>query len=421
MPSIGDSWERDEPHILVIVQPEIQGHHFALHVETILANLRDACRIVVLTSVRHREHKRIKEFQEQWQGRVSVRFFESAVFPANPTPLRILRYQFQQYRAFRRAHRDLGLSSGSHVYLALLGCPIPFSLFGSAFGDSTYSTLYMHSPTARPMQPGLKAKAKVFFKGWTMRRILKDPRLQHIFYINELTRPILEDLPQHLQDKAVFVGDCYYDMAGVARSQARKELGIDETRFVVLAVGELAPRKGVSRLLGAAASVWNRGHVPLCLLIGGSADDLPSPDRVAIKLHAQTPALCRFYEGFQPTSRLKLMFAASDAVWLGYEGFKEMSGVLMQSIALEIPIIGTTDGLIGFLTNKYRLGPAILPNGTESAVDAIESLYADPLGYAEYVQGCAEMKRAYSAVPFGATIAALLTRAVTGPSQPQPN
>jgi glycosyltransferase involved in cell wall biosynthesis len=421
MPSMVDSCERDEPNTLVIIQPEIQGHHFALHIETILANVRDAYRIIVLTSVRYREHRIIKEFQEKWRGRVTVQFFESAVFPANPTPLRILRYQFQQYRAFRRAHRDLGLSSGSHVYLALLGCPIPFSLFGSAFGDSTYSTLYMHSPHARPVGSGWRAKAGVFFKGWTMEQILKDPRLQHMFYINELTRPILEDLPQHLQDKAVFVGDCYHDMAGFARSQARKELGIDDTRFVVLAVGELTPRKGLSRLLGAAASVWNRGHVPLCLLIGGSANGLPSPDRVAIRQHAQIPALCRFYEGFQPTSRLKLMFAASDAVWLGYEGFKEMSGVLMQSIALEIPIIGTTDGLIGFLTNKYRLGPAIPPNGTASAVDAIESLYSDPSGYAEYVRGCAEMKRAYSAVPFGATIAALLTRAVTGACQPQHN
>jgi len=242
-----------------------------------------------------------------------------------------------------------------------------------------------------------------------------------MFYINELTRSILATFPPRLRAKAAFVADCYHDMTGFDRSQARKELGIDDTRFVLLAVGELTARKGVSRLLDAAASVWSRGHVPLCLLVGGSTDSLSLSDRATLGQHAQTPARCRFFDGFQPTSQLKLMFAASDAVWLGYEGFNEMSGVLMQSIQLGIPIVATMDGLIGFLTNKYRLGPTIPAHGVASAVEAIENLYQDRLGYAEYVQGCAEMKQAYSAVPFGATIAALLTRAVTGACQLQDN
>jgi glycosyltransferase involved in cell wall biosynthesis len=235
-----------------------------------------------------------------------------------------------------------------------------------------------------------------------------------MFYINELTRPMLAMLPPHLRAKAVFVADCCHDMTGFGRSQARKELGIDDTRFVLLAVGELTARKGLSRLLDAAAGVWSRKHAPLCLLVGGSSDGLSLSDLTTLKQHAQTPARCLFFDGFQPTRRMKLMFAASDAVWLGYEGFNEMSGTLMQSVAFGIPIVATANGLIGFLANRYHLGPTVPARGVAAVVEAIESLCQDRVGYAEYVRGCAEMKQAYSAVPFGTTIAALLTRAVAG-------
>lgn len=398
---------------LVIVEPEVSGHHFALYLDAIVANIGDAShRIVILTGVRHRDHSIVRTFQEKWREKASVQFFESPVFPVSPTPLTILRYQFQQYWSLRRAHKDLHLSSGSHVYLAQVTCPVPFALFGSAFGSLSYSALHMHSPAAPPMRSGWKAKAKRLVKGWTIGRMLKDRRFRHMFYINELTGPILAAFPADLRAKAVFVADCYYDTSGFDRAQARKELGIDDARFVLLAVGELSARKGVSRLLEAAARVWSRGQVPLCLLVGGSSEQLSLSDRARLTEHIQTPARCRFFDGFQPTSRLKLMFAAADAVWLGYEGFNEMSGTLMQSVEMGIPIVASTDGLIGFLANKYRLGPIIPAHGVANAVEAIESLYLDRSEYASYVQGCAEMKQAYSAVPFGATIASLLSRAV---------
>jgi len=235
-----------------------------------------------------------------------------------------------------------------------------------------------------------------------------------MFYINELTHPILAGFRPDLRAKAIFVADCYHDLKGFDRFQARRELGIDDTRFVLLAFGELTARKGISRLLDAAARIWSRGQAPLCLLVSGSSDHLPLLDRAKLRQHAQTPVRCRFFDGFQPTSHLKLMFAASDVVWLGYEGFNEMSGVLMQSIELGVPIIATEQGLIGFLTRKYHLGPTIPARGVASAVEAIEGLYRDRVGYAKYVQGCAEMKQAYSDVPFGATIATLLARAVAG-------
>jgi len=413
LPSVANTCAQGGCRTLVIMEPEVGGHHFALHVETLVANLSDASgRILVLTSVRHRYHSIIAAFQERWRGKASVQFFEAPVFPGNPTPLGILHYQFKQYAALRKVHKDLRLAAGSHVYLAQVTCPIPFALFGSAFGQTSYSTLYMHSPAALLVRSGWRARAGRLVKVWIMRRMLRDQRLQHMFYINELTRPVLAAFPPDLRAKAVLLADCCHDMAGFDRSQARRDLGIDDTRFVLLAVGELTARKGVSRLLGAAAAVWSHGDVPLCLLVGGSSDRLSLSDRATLRQHAQTPARCLFFDGFQPTRQLKLMFAASDAVWLAYEGFSEMSGVLMQSVEVGIPIIATADGLIGYLANKYHLGPAIPGRSVARAVEAIEGLYRDHLEYAKYVRGCAEMKQVYSDLPFGATIATLLTQAV---------
>ena len=50
------------------------------------------------------------------------------------------------------------------------------------------------------------------------------------------------------------------------------------------------------------------------------------------------------------------VFSAADAVWVGYKYFYRSSGVLYLAGAMELPVIACKEGVIGWQTNKHRLG-----------------------------------------------------------------
>ncbi len=53
------------------------------------------------------------------------------------------------------------------------------------------------------------------------------------------------------------------------------------------------------------------------------------------------------------------VFAAANAVWLGYVGHLVMSSILVQAGLSSLPVVACREGLLGWLTCKEGLGETV--------------------------------------------------------------
>jgi glycosyltransferase involved in cell wall biosynthesis len=71
------------------------------------------------------------------------------------------------------------------------------------------------------------------------------------------------------------------------------------------------------------------------------------------------------------------VFLASDIVWVGYKGQYISSGVLLQAGMASLPAIACKEGLIGWLSENYGLGPTIEPDDPKEVASAVSKLSRD--------------------------------------------
>jgi hypothetical protein len=81
-------------------------------------------------------------------------------------------------------------------------------------------------------------------------------------------------------------------------------------------------------------------------------DYLSSPQNAELISGSRLRLLDRFIE---PSEEARL-FAASDMVWLGYRNHYGGSGVLVQAMAANRPVLASKEGIIGWRAEKHALG-----------------------------------------------------------------
>ena len=162
----------------------------------------------------------------------------------------------------------------------------------------------------------------------------------------------------------------------VARRLARKELGLHDSRFIVLYVGRFAPVKGLERLLAAAVHLhFNPGL--RFVIIGG--DDRKTP--VSTELHrlvkqASLGGVVQF-QGRIEHDLLPLYYSAADVLVVPsyYESF---GLVALESLACGTPVIATRVGAMDTLIQNGRTGFLVDSPSPRSLASAIENIMAAP-------------------------------------------
>jgi glycosyltransferase involved in cell wall biosynthesis len=137
----------------------------------------------------------------------------------------------------------------------------------------------------------------------------------------------------------------------------------------LLVYGDVSARKGIRELVGALS-----GHPRAPTLVIAGVQDAETRDylRDATSTLAREPVvLDRFITETEEAD----LFAACDAVWLGYKGHYGMSGVLVQAYRSGKPVVATADGLIGWFCNGRELGPVIEDLSTAAIRQALDQLW----------------------------------------------
>lgn len=161
----------------------------------------------------------------------------------------------------------------------------------------------------------------------------------------------------------------------VDRTRARQSLGLDDG-LVIGFVGQLAPHKGIDRLLEAMPTVW-AAHPGAGLLIAGA----PTPHVEELRRH-----IARLEEGFRQKVRLiegfmedqkPSLLAACDL--LVYPSRYESFGlVFLEAWASGIPVIGCRGGAVEDVIREGVDGLLVRPDSAPEIAAAIVRLLANP-------------------------------------------
>ncbi|AWN17522.1 hypothetical protein [Salinisphaera sp. LB1] len=287
----------------------------------------------------------------------------------------LLTRELAYWRLFRRWYRaHVGGVRPDVVFLPYLDyCLHAVGLLGSPFGDCPWVGLAMRpSFHYRRMgviapRPPLGALKKALFM-----RLLRNRHLRRLLTIDEPLAQYLAASPK-LASKATF----FPEPAELGRlpnpSDAKQRLGVPVGRKLILIYGAITARKGVLELLHAMLTPGF--PVAMDILLAGKIDAevnkiLRSKAIVPLVAQGRVHVLNRFIEATEEP----YLFAAADAVWVGYRGHYGSSGVLMQAIYSGRPVIACQEGVLGWLTERYSLGNVVCPSDAYSVVRGVQSL-----------------------------------------------
>jgi len=367
--------------------------------------LRRGWRVKLVTTQAACSEPAVHDLLTSCHGIVVSPALDSVPFPRNATVLEVVKYQVREFRNFRAAHRKIiGRDSVDFVYcvnfdyfdkvMALVGTP-----FGSTPFGGMLMRIRFHHRQCGVVSPG---GAGEMTNRMLFHQMLNIPSLKLLTTCDELLRVGINSW-KSLVSKVRFVPEMATVLEGPSREVSRRSLDVPSGRFVVLVYGALSGRKGVSQLLAAAA----RSECPerVTVLLAGTADPvlapvLDGPDARMLRVAGRLKE--RF--GFQTSVAESQLFAAADAVWMGYRGHYTMSGVLVQAAAIGLPVISCAEGLIGWWTRKYSAGEIVDIDSTESVLNAIRRLVCEGTTPERYRANARNIARLHGPQAFASTI-----------------
>lgn len=166
----------------------------------------------------------------------------------------------------------------------------------------------------------------------------------------------------------------------IPRVLARKELGLQDTRFIVLYVGRFAPVKGLERLLAAAAHL--RSHRGLrFVIIGGDGRRTHLSAELGRLVKRASIGGAVTFQGRIRHELLPLYYSAADVLVVPsyYESF---GLVALESLACGTPVISGRVGAMDALLRGGKAGLIMDTLDPRSLALAIERLIAAQSGAA---------------------------------------
>jgi glycosyltransferase involved in cell wall biosynthesis len=190
---------------------------------------------------------------------------------------------------------------------------------------------------------------------------------------------VSEDLRQRARECGVAAARCLLienaiDTEEFRRHQgcpdAKRELGLPTSSFLVGAVGRLSPEKGFDVLLRALAGLLHSG-ADIDLLLVGEGDQRPELEALAAELGCRNRVhLAGFQAETQP------YFEAMDAYALSSlrEG---LPNVVLEALAMEVPVVATRIAGVPRVIDDGQNGLLVEPGSAEELAGALGRLMQD--------------------------------------------
>src|SRR5581483_3054631 len=369
---------------VLVLEPRSDGHR-GYYLQWSVEAMRAAGWLVhVMTLQSALAHPAVAKLRDGADPGLEVTALDDAEAIPDATPL--FRREFRYWSLFRKCHSLAGRQRPDLVFIPYLDyCLYMIGLLGSPFGATPWSGIAMR-PSFHYPRMGIAARPSRLdgVKRRLLLRALNNRTLAMLFSIDEaLIDYFAADADS--RRRLSFVPEPFDLAAPMRRGDARERLNLKPDKWYLLVFGAISHRKGLRELTNAMRLERFPGDVEV--LVAGVVDQDMS--LFLDRLRQEQPRLyarLHLFSGFVSSGTEAQLFAACDAVWLGYVDHFAASGVLVQAGRAARPVMACDAGLIGWQTRRHRLGRTFDPKDADGVAAAVNALKGDPRLSAE----CAE-------------------------------
>lgn len=392
---------------LLVVEPKATGHHMAAYTRFIVREaVARGWSVDVLTTRDAVESKAFGFVRGELPGDAGIFFMDAVEKPRTAGALALVRSQNACYDAMARGFMDLVKQKvPDFVYVVNFDhFDKVLALRGSPFGAVAFGGMMMSVKFHRHAA-GLGPKSRSdFFYGWLFRRMLAISGLKFCAVIDEPFFDYARAADRPVFRKLSFIPDVGELSGNLTRSEARRSLGIADGRFVVLVFGTLTKRKGVAELFKAVRRIPETFDI-LIHMAGRQNESIRTLMKTPLAEGLIRDGRLMVSSGFQDERREFVAFRSADAVWVGYvQGFTGSSGVLIQAASIGVPVIASSEGLVGRMTGKHGLGALVDPSDADATARTIERLADDPGMRERFGSSGIRFARGHTSRDFGAAV-----------------
>lgn len=208
------------------------------------------------------------------------------------------------------------------------------------------------------------------------KRFLSQSSLKHLYCIDPSLKVYAQQkLSAELVRKVAYLPDPVDPpVRGACPETARAAMGLPEAGKILLVYGSIEPRKGLSWLL---QGLGQGGLDEWTVVVAGAQVDASTEmlRQEQAQSMAKAGRLILINRRISDEEEQQL-FAASDAVWVNYVEFYQMSGVFVKAAVYGRPVIVNKAGVLGYIAPNYR--KSILLEDGAQWVHALNAWFKQP-------------------------------------------
>jgi glycosyltransferase involved in cell wall biosynthesis len=347
-------------HIL-LVEPEYQGHHVALHLNLLINEFyKRKWEISILTYKKSASSEAYKIIDTKIFKKINFFYIKEIRFYNSKNIFYLIYIQTSKYFNIIISIKKILLKNDiDHIYfvtgdhidkvLAILGnfsLKVRFSLM------LIYSKVYLNKNINYFNRLLLGVKKKLLFK------LINLSYLTNFFVLDLFLFKFIKRNEKKNFYKVTYTPDPGQLNFFFSQKFAKNYLKIKKNIFIILIYGAIKMSKGIKELV-SSLQYLNNNKIKL-IIAGKQTDDVQFFLNLDVNKELIKSGQVIIYEGFKNYKDEAILFSASDIVWVGYDNnFSGSSGVLHQAGLAKKPVITNRLGLLGYLNKKYKIGSVV--------------------------------------------------------------
>jgi len=218
--------------------------------------------------------------------------------------------------------------------------------------------------------------------------------------------------PNECGGKVHYVPDLGQSVHLINREKARSLLGIEEQQQVILCIGSLDHRKGITELVAGLANDRCSRFVT-AMLIGPTDAHLSSWLRSEVPANLIESGRLLVRDGVYNSEMLATALSAADGVWLGYRNHFGSSSVLWEAAQAGLPVLGRNKGLIAWEIRSNGIGTTVNIDDSEAVACALTELLGDETARAQWRRSALNIGPLHTAEAFGEAIIQMISKSMS--------
>ena len=362
---------------ILLVEPEYQGHHVALHLNLLINEFhKRKWNISVLTYKKSINSIPYRLIDKKIFANIKFFLIKEVNFSNSKNFFYLIYIQTIKYFNILKSIKKILLKNKiDHIYfltgdhidkiLAVIGkfsLKVKFSLM------LIYSRVYLKKNINFFDTIILGIKKKLLFN------LIDTFYLKNFFIIDLFLYKFIKKYKKKNFFKVNYIRDPGELKFLFSKKFSRNLLNIKINDFVILVYGAIKMSKGIKELIYTLRNI-NIYKIKL-IIAGKQTDDVRSFLALDDNKKLVKKKRIIVYNGFRDYKEEAILFSASDVVWVGYDNnFFGSSAVLHQAGLVKKPVITNRIGLLGYLNKMHRIGVRVNLNSSVDIKNKILYLY----------------------------------------------